>query len=224
MRRRGPTRLIALAAAAVFPEMISTIIAASAPPPPAMAPSLPPAHVVDLMTPEGSAAFGAQWRTTEAKIVESPAIPDAMPQYKTTYDIQPHAGESGFDDSSWPVIGPTELGAERGGGKVSFIWFRTQLTMPEKVGDFAVSGAKAVLTVNVDDYAEVWVNGDLPRVPGVPSPATIQGFNMPNRVVLTDAAVAGDKIQIAIFGINGPISAAPSNTVWFREARIEFFR
>jgi hypothetical protein len=67
--------------------------------------------VVDLITREGSAAFGAQWKTTEAKIVEVPAISDAMPEFKTTYDIEPHAGESGFDDSSWPVIDPTALAA-----------------------------------------------------------------------------------------------------------------
>ena len=34
----------------------------------------------------------------------------------------------------------------------------------------------------------------------------------------------GDKFQIAILGINGPISLAPQNPVFFREAKIEFFR
>ena len=58
---------------------------------------------------------------------------------------------------------------------------------------------------------------------GRPSPATIQGFNMPQRLVLSDAVSPGDTFQIAVFGINGPISAAPANTVWFREARVEFF-
>jgi gluconolactonase len=198
-------------------------IAAPAPAP-AVAPSLPPVHMVDLMTREGSAAFGARWKTMEAKIVEVPAIPDAMPEFKTTYDIQPHAGENGFDDSSWPAIDPTELGARRGGGRVSFIWFRAQLTIPAKIGDFVTSGAKAVLTANIDDYAEIWVNGELPRAAGRPSPATIQGFNMPNRLVLSDAVAAGDRFQLAVFGINGPISAAPPNTVWFREAKVEFYR
>ena len=47
---------------------------------------------------------------------------------------------------------------------------------------------------------------------------------MPNRVVLTEAANAGDSFQIAVFGINGPISLAPPNTVWFREAKMEFIR
>ena len=34
----------------------------------------------------------------------------------------------------------------------------------------------------------------------------------------------GDTFQIAVFGINGPISLAPPNTVWFREAKMEFIR
>lgn len=218
----NPDRLIARAAAAAVLTTSAAAAASSAPP--SVAPSLPAAQVVDLMTPAGSAAFGALWKTMEAKIVESPAIPDAMPEYKTTYDIQPHAGERGFDDSSWPVVRPTELGAKRGGGRVSFLWFRASLTIPAEVAGFDTPGAKAVLTVNVDDYAEVWVNGELPREPGIPSPATIQGFNMPNRIVLSDAVRAGDKFEVAVFGINGPISAAPPNTVWFREAKIEFFR
>jgi len=45
---------------------------------------------------------------------------------------------------------------------------------------------------------------------------------MPNRVVLADAVKRGDKFQIAIFGINGPISVAPENFVWFRAAKVEF--
>ena len=197
---------------------------ATAPPAPLTPPSLVPSKVVDLMTAEGSAALGAQWKSMEAKIVEGPAIPNAMPGFKTSYDIQPHAGESGFNDSEWPVIGAKGLADRRGGGKVSFMWYRANLTIPAKIGDFDTSGSKAVLTAYVDDYAEVWVNGQMPRRAGYPSPATIQGFNMPNRVVLAEAVKPGDKFQIAIFGINGPISVAPANFIFFREAKLEFFR
>ncbi len=191
---------------------------------PPIAPSLPPVHVVDLMTAAGSAVFDAQWRGMEAKIVECPALTDAMPQFKTTYDIEPHAELRGFDDSDWPVIAAAELGAKRGGGMVSFFWFRTMLTIPTSAAGFDTAGAKTVLTVNVDDYAEVWVNGEMPRTAGRPSPATIQGFNMPNRLVLANTVTPGDKFEIAVFAINGPISAAPANFLWFREAKIEFFR
>jgi gluconolactonase len=199
-------------------------IAPAAAPPPQMAPFLVPAHVVDLMTSQGSAAFGAEWKSIEAKIVEGPAIANAMPGYKTSYDIQPHAGERGFDDSTWPVIGAKGLADRRGGGKVSFLWYRASLTIPARAGDFDTAGATAVLTIYVDDYAEVWVNGQIARRAGYPSPATIQGFNIPNRIVLADPVKPGDKFEIAVFGINGPISIAPMNFVFFREAKIEFYR
>ncbi len=193
-------------------------------PAPPVASSLPALCTVDLMTEAGSAMLGAVWRVREAKVVERPPLPDAMPEYKSTYEIRPQAGEAGFDDADWQVIPPTELSAKRGGGYVSFLWFRAKLTIPARIGEFDPGGAGAVLTVNVDDYAEIWVNGELPRVAGRPSPATIQGFNMPNRLVLTPGVKAGDTFQLAVFGINGPISASPPNTVWFREAKVQFYR
>jgi gluconolactonase len=107
---------------------------------------------------------------------------------------------------------------------VSFLWFRTNLTIPGKIGDFDPKGAKAVLTAYVDDYAEVWINGQMPRRLGVTSPAAIVGFNMPNRVVLADSVNPGDKFEVAIFGINGPISVVPMNFVFFRQASVEFYK
>jgi len=222
-------QLAKILAAMALPLLASAASVAQTPAPPAPpapipAPSLPPNVEVDLITNPGSAMFGAQWKTMEAKIVEVAPIPEHLPGYNTAYDIAPHAGDAAFDDSKWPVIQATDLPARRGGGHVSFIWFRSNLTIPAKIGDFDTTGAKAVLTVAVDDYAEIWVNGQMPRAVGVPSPATIQGFNMPNRVVLSNSVRPGDKFQIAVFGVNGPISVAPANTVWFREARIQFYK
>jgi gluconolactonase len=197
--------------------------AAPAPPAPVMPPSLPATFVADIMGAQ-AAALGVQWKTMDAKIVEAKPVQGALPEIKSAYDISPHAGEAGFDDSGWPSIKPEDLAVRRSGGHVAFVWYRTNLTIPAKIGDFDTAGAKAVLTVLVDDYAEIWVNGQMPRQSGYPSPATIQGLNMPNRVVLADSVKAGDKFQIAVFGINGPISVAPANMVWFREARIEFYK
>ena len=193
-------------------------------PQPAIAPLVPAVHVVDLMTEAGSAIFGARWKGREAKLVECPALSDSMPEFKTTYDVEPHAELLGFDDSAWPEIAATDLGARRGGGMVSFFWFRATLTIPARAAGFDTIGAKAVFTVNVDDYAEVWVNGVLPRAAGRPSPAAIQGFNMPNRLVLGDAVSPRDRFEVAVVAINGPISAAPANFLWFREAKVEFYR
>jgi len=227
MRAKFLGRLMGCLVLVAFPLIISTFSSAQAPPPrpaPIMPPGIPPAKVVDLMTTAGAAALGTQWKVSDVKIVEVPAIQGAMPQYKTTYSIEPQAGWSNFDDSKWPNIEPKDLAARRSGGHVAFMWYRTPLTIPAKIGDFDPSGAVAVLTVTVDDYAEVWVNGAIPGRSGYPSPATIQGHNMPNRVVLGTGVKAGDKFQIAVFGINGPISMAPANTVWFRQATMEFYK
>ena len=89
------------------------------------------------------------------------------------------------------------------------MWFRGLPTMPARVGDFDLSKpAVAVLNVLVDDYAEVWINGQMPRRSGYPSPATIQGLNMPNRVVLGTEVKPGDRFQLAVFAINGPMSGS----------------
>jgi hypothetical protein len=96
--------------------------------------------------------------------------------------------------------------------------------MPARIDGFDTDGAKVALTVNVEDYAEVWVDGVLPRAAGRPSPAAIQGFNMSNRLVLRDTVAVGERFEIAVFAINGPISAAPENFLWFREAKVEFYR
>jgi gluconolactonase len=235
MRKDDLGRLLGCAALVLVPMMMATSAVAQAPapaatpapnpvPPPQIPPTLVPALVVDLMSADGAASLGAQWKTMEAKIVEGAALPGAMPGYKTSYDIAPHAGEAGFDDTSWPAIDAKGLADRRGGGKVSFLWYRTTLTIPAKIGNFDTAGAKAVLTAYVDDYAEIWLNGQMPRRAGITSPATIQGFNIPNRVVLADSVKAGDKFQIAIFGINGPISVAPPNFVFFRQASVEFYK
>ena len=85
-------------------------------PQPSIAPLVPPAHVVDLMTLDGSAVLGAHWKAKEAKLVECPALSDSMPEFTTTYDVEPHAELLGFDDSKWAPVAATELGARRGGG------------------------------------------------------------------------------------------------------------
>lgn len=192
-------------------------------PAPKVAPTGSPAHSLDLMTSDGVAVLGGQWRNMDAQIVEAPPRPNAG-RWKVSYDLRPKAGEAGFDDSAWPVIEAKALADRIGGGGVFMTWYRITLTMPERIGAFETAGALAVFHIVVDDYAEVWVNGQLPRAVGKPSPNLVMGFNMPNRVVISDAVKPGERIQIAVLGMNGPISLAPLNPVFVREARLEFFR
>jgi len=178
---------------------------------------------VDLMTPDGAAQLNGKWRYSDARIVDAaPVAPGENAGF--AYDIQPHAGEAGFDDSAWSIVDPKNLGDRRAGGKISFGWYRTAITIPPKVGNADVAGMKAFFNVTIDDYAEVWVNGELPRTVGKPSPNAIVGYNTSNRVLLSESVKPGDRIQIAIFAINGPLSAVPTNRIFMREATVEFVR
>ena len=146
MRRKYPAMLAACAMLGL--SMIFALGSFAQPipsPPPIMPPSLPPSHSVDLMTVAGATALGAKWKVMEAKLVEVPAAPNAMPEYKTTHNIAPRANELEFDDSSWPEISADTLGARRGGGHVSFLWYRTLLTIPAKIGEFDPTSAVVVL-------------------------------------------------------------------------------
>jgi gluconolactonase len=188
-----------------------------------------PDAVVDLRTAQGVALVNATWRYSDATIVESDFNapgPDLRPSGKpiTTRDLSPRASAAGFDDSKWPVIEPVALEARRSSGKLSFNWYRTSVTIPDRVGTLATAGSTVVFEIVVDDYAEVWIDGKLPRVLGQTGGALIKGFNAPNRVVLTTSARPGQTFQIAVLGANGPLSDPPSNFIWVRSATLDFYK
>ena len=107
-------------------------------------------------------------------------------------------------------------------GRVCFNWYRIAVTIPERIGEIDPTGATVVFEVVVDDYAEVWVNGKLPLALGDSGGHVVAGFNAPNRVILTRDARPGERFVLAVFGINGPISASPRNYIWMRTASLEF--
>src|SRR5262249_8813942 len=85
------------------------------------------------------------------------------------------------------------------------------------------TGSTVAFEVVIDDYAEVWVDGELPAVLGQSGGGVVRGFNAPNRVILTRDAKPGQKIQLAVFGMNGPISKSPENFVWIKSATLDFY-
>ncbi|MFL5517419.1 MAG: SMP-30/gluconolactonase/LRE family protein, partial [Gemmatimonadales bacterium] len=141
-----------------------------------------------------------------------------------TNDISPHAEAVGFDDSAWEPIEPAALEVRRSKGRLAFNWYRTTITLPRRLGGFDVAGATVVFELVIDDYAEIWVDGKLPLVLGQTGGQLIKGFNAPNRVLLTRDARPGQQIQLAVFGINGPISSPPVNFIWVRSATLDFYR
>ena len=188
-----------------------------------------PAAVVDLRSAEGARLVKARWHYSDVRVVEvdhRAAGPDLRPSGppNRTNDIAPHAQAIDFDDSAWETIEPAELETRRSNGRLAFNWYRTRITLPASVGGFDVTGSTVVLELVIDDYAEIWVDGRLPLVLGQTGGQVIRGFNAPNRVVLTQNARPGQEIQLAIFGVNGPISSPPVNFIWVRSATLDFYR
>jgi gluconolactonase len=210
---------------------IAIDIAAALPGPPELLPGRPDA-VIDLQTTEGCALAGAHWRYADAHVREidfvelagpgaaDPLGPGDVPN--RTYDIEPHAEAADFDDSAWAKLEPEDTMHRLANGRVCFNWYRLAVTIPDRVGDVDPTGSTVLFEVVVDDYAEVWVNGEMPRALGDGGGHVVAGFNAPNRVVLTRDARPGQRFVIAVFGINGPISASPRNYIWLRSASLEF--
>jgi gluconolactonase len=201
--------------------------AATLPGPPELLPGRPDA-VVDLQSHEGVSLVQGTWRYCDAEVravdfvqVGEDLGPSGPPT--RTYDVVPHAQAPDFDDSAWPVLAPPETQRRLGGGRVCFNWYRIAVTIPERVGDLDPTGATVVFEVVVDDYAEVWVDGALPLALGQSGGQVVGGFNAPNRVVLTRHARPGQRFHLAVFGINGPISASPRNYIWMRTATLDFY-
>jgi gluconolactonase len=201
--------------------------AARLPGPPELLPGLPDA-VVDLQTDDGVALVGARWRYADAHMEEIDFVsvgadlgPSGPPN--RTYDIQPHAEAVDFDDSGWDVLAPADTMLRLANGRVCFNWYRIGVTIPDRVGDFDPTGSTVVFEVVVDDYAEIWVDGHLPLALGRSGGPVVSGFNAPNRVILTRDALPGQRFQLAVFGINGPISVSPRNYSWMRSATLDFY-
>src|SRR6516165_8814735 len=204
--------------------------AAPIPGPPELLPGCPDA-VVDLQMASGVELVDGQWRYADARVEEvefvevghpdDPLGPGVIPN--RTFDVVPHAEPAEYDDSEWRVLEPADTRLRLSQGRVCFNWYRIRVTIPERVGEFDPTGASVVFEVTIDDYAEVWVNGELPHALGDGGGPVVAGFNAPNRVLLTDGAYPGQRFQIAVLGINGPISASPHNYIWIRTATLDFY-
>lgn len=194
-----------------------------------------PDAIVDLKTNEGVAFVKAQWRYSNAEIIDkdfrAPGTSrgDNLALYPTgqsirTHDIFPKAGAKDFDDRQWEKLDATSLEMRRGTGLLSFSWYRITVTLPEKLGGFSVDGSTVVFEIVMDDYAEIVVDGQLRKYTGHAGGNVARGWNARNRVILTNNAKPGQRIQIAILGINGPIADLPENYIWVRSATLDFYR
>ena len=188
-----------------------------------------PEASIDLASTAGVALVKGGWRYSDTRIVEVDFRGPGQDKQPTgvpvkTFDYTPHAGGVEFDDSKWEAISPTTLDQRRGNGRLGFNWYRLKLRIPERIGDFDPAGSTAVFETSLDDYAEIWVDGELSRAPGQSGGSVIAGWNATNQLVVGRNVKPGQQIQLAIFGINGPLSNPPTNFIWMRYARLTFYK
>ena len=118
-----------------------------------------------------------------------------------------------YDDSDWEVCQDLTKWQSHG---FTFAWYRTKITLPAAVGGRDVQGTRCLFETCIDDYGEVWIDGacDLQR-------GAVQGFNVPQRIVITAEPQPGDVHTIALLAANGPL-AAPGGAVFVRYANLAF--
>ena len=166
-----------------------------------------PRATINIGEPDGQAAAGVIWKyaigyvpgaENEGLVSQSEGSPARLPEY---------------DDSGWAVCSELAARVSRG---FTFVWYRTTITIPETAGGRSTAGMRVQFETCVDDYGEIWIDGECNRDRG-----TVQGFNVPQRVLVTDSARPGNRHTIAILAVNGPL-AAPFGTVFVRYANLGF--
>ncbi len=195
-----------------------------------------PQAIADLRTVEGASLVNAKWYVQPAHILEKEFfLPgpqkgggDALPLYPTgrsipSHSLHPQVGAEDFD-AGFKDIKSTELESRQGTGLFSFVWYKVELTIPAQIGKLNTAGTTAVFEIVVDDYSEIWVNGKQMLGFGQAGDGAIAGYNTRNRVILTENAMAGEKFNIAILGINGAIGKLPDNYIWIRNAVVDFYK
>ncbi len=167
-----------------------------------------PRATINIGEDSGRAATGATWRCAIGYI---PGEENGGLVFERGEGSP--ARQADYDDSGWEVI--TDL-PQRNSGGFTFCWYRTKITIPETVDGHPTAGTRVQFETCVDDYGEIWIDGECNRDRG-----TVQGFNTPQRVLVAQNVQPGDQHTIAVLAINGPLGA-PFGTVFVRYANLGF--
>ena len=116
-----------------------------------------------------------------------------------------------YDDSWWELNADIQ---ERRSVGLTFAWYRLRVTIPSTAKGEEVAGRRVWFETNVDNYGEVYVDGQIDRNQWV-----ITGNNVPKRVLIEDSAVPGAEHVIAVLVGNAPL-AEPVGTIFIRYATL----
>jgi hypothetical protein len=166
-----------------------------------------PRVALDLNKAEDRQKVKGQWRVAQGLVPGEPnegltaqvrAIPARLADY---------------DDSRWEVC--PNIRESRSVG-FTFAWYRITIEVPERLGGVEVAGSRVWFETNIDNYGEIWIDGQIDRNAGV-----IVGINAQQRVEVSASAVPGARHVIACLVVNGPL-AEPRGGIFMRYATLAF--
>ena len=166
-----------------------------------------PRAVIDLNTESGLAAVKGQWKFAQG------LVPGEPNEGLVSQIEGSPARLAEYDDSNWEIC--TDLAKWISHG-FSFVWYRINVTFPETVDGHPTAGVRVQFETCIDDYGELWIDGVCDSHRGA-----VQGFNVPQRVLMTEEVTPGEQHSIALLAANGPM-AAPGGAVFVRYANLAF--
>ena len=166
-----------------------------------------PRAVIDLNTESGLAAVKGQWKFAQG------LVPGEPNEGLVSQIEGSPARLAEYYDSNWEIC--TDLAKWISHG-FSFVWYRINVTFPETVDGHPTAGVRVQFETCIDDYGELWIDGVCDRHRGA-----VQGFNVPQRVLMTEEVTPGEQHSIALLAANGPM-AAPGGAVFVRYANLAF--
>ena len=166
-----------------------------------------PRLVLDLNQATDQQEVGGQWR------VATGLVPGEPNEGLTARLLASPARLADYDDSSWEVCANIRQSLSEG---FTFAWYRIAAQLPQSINGTDVTGFRVFFETNIDNYAEIWVNGEIDRSTGV-----IVGINAQQRVEVSNSATPGEKIVIACLVLNGPL-AQPRGGIFMRYATLAF--
>ena len=121
------------------------------------------------------------------------------------------ARNADYDDSGWDQDVDIQ---DRLSSGFTFAWYRLKVTIPAEVNGESAAGRRVWFETNVDNYGEVYVDGEIDRNIGV-----VTGNNVGKRILVADAATPGASHTIAVLVGNAPLGV-PVGTIFIRYATL----
>ena len=166
-----------------------------------------PRVALDLNRAEDRARVKGEWR------VATGLVPGEPNEGLASRLLSSPARAVDYDDSGWEVCDNVRESLSEG---FTFAWYRITVELPQQVDGLEVAGARVFFETNIDNYGEMWIDGQIDRATGV-----IVGINAPQRVEITGDASPGSKHVIACLALNGPL-AEPRGGIFMRYAYLAF--